>query len=422
MSKAAPLPENCLNCGAALQGRWCHQCGQKAKSSVRHFGSVLTDILDTVFEYDNRIWKTLFPLYFMPGRISRDYIEGRRVRYVLPFRLFFVLSVVAFLTLQFTALPQRMFGVDLISENSVFTNLDSEAAVLAERDRLLAEMQISLQQLADESGTGPELARRGIQTAIGVVEEASAARLEQLRVGGTPVEPETQALQDAVRGTTQEEIPFTGNWQPETPQIPSFTPPEVAVPERPETPQIVIDGGQVWHPQDNPMQVAWLPANVNLWLNQALERAMNNMRSVSDDPGQLIEAMLNLLPLVIFFMMPVFALLLKLFYLFSGRLYMEHFIVALHSHCFLFFALLISLLLNALSNIPAMPSFTADLLQRLYWVSLVWIPVYLLLMQRRVYDQGWILTILKYQVIGAFYLVMLFFALFAAAAISLIRL
>jgi hypothetical protein len=146
------------------------------------------------------------------------------------------------------------------------------------------------------------------------------------------------------------------------------------------------------------------------------------MRSVSDDPGQLVEAMLNLLPLVIFFMMPVFALLLKLFYLFSGRLYMEHFIVALHSHCFLFFALLISLLLNALSNIPAMPSFTADLLQRLYWVSLVWIPVYLLLMQRRVYDQGWILTILKYQVIGALYLVMLFLALFAAAAISLIRL
>lgn len=60
MAKAEyEAPSECLNCGTVLQGQWCHQCGQKAKAQVRHFGSVVTDILDTVFEYDNRIWRAV---------------------------------------------------------------------------------------------------------------------------------------------------------------------------------------------------------------------------------------------------------------------------------------------------------------------------------------------------------------------------
>lgn len=187
-------------------------------------------------------------------------------------------------------------------------------------------------------------------------------------------------------------------------------------------PEIVFAGGQVWHPETNPLVIDWLSPQINTAINNTIERGLLNLRGVSENPAQLIEAMLSLLPLVLFFMMPVFALLLKIFYLFSKRLYMEHFIVALHSHSFLFFAVLISLLLNALSTITSLPGWVSELLLRLYWISLIWIPIYLLLMQRRVYAQGWILTFIKYNVIGSLYVVLLFFALLAAAAISLIRL
>ncbi len=387
-------PTECLNCGTTLQGQWCHQCGQKSRSEVRHFSSVVTDILDTVFEYDNRIWRTLLPLYFNPGKISKEFMAGRRVRYVLPFRLFFVLSVVMFLTLQFSSAPQRLAGVNLVPEDARFERFESEAEVIAERDRVLAELQDNLQELESDTGSGAELARRGLITAMQVVEETSQARLAELRG-----EPDLAA-------------------PAEDPAAP-----EAGSPAEPAArPEIVIVGSQAWHPETNPVEIGWLPANLNAAINNAIERGLLNVQSVSEDPAALIEAMLNLLPLVLFFMMPVFALLLKFFYLFSRHLYMEHFIVALHSHSFLFFAVLISLSLNAMSGIESLPGGVAWTLSSLYSLSLIWIPLYLLLMQRRVYGQGWVFTTVKYSVIGTLYVMMLVFTLLAAALISLVML
>ncbi len=91
---------SCLNCGTPLQGPHCHACGQPVKGLVRPQKNIVHDFLDTVFEYDSRIWRTLVPLYLLPGKTTRDYLAGRRMRFVLTFRLFFVLTVVTFLVLQ----------------------------------------------------------------------------------------------------------------------------------------------------------------------------------------------------------------------------------------------------------------------------------------------------------------------------------
>lgn len=420
MSKSAPLPENCLNCGAALQGHWCHECGQKAKSNVRHFGSVLTDILDTVFEYDNRIWRTLIPLYLSPGKISTDFMAGRRVRYVLPFRLFFVLSVVMFLTLQFSAMPERITGLNLMAEDRRFDRLNSEDEVIAERNRLIFEMESGLQELAADSGAGGELARSGMRTAIRVVNEAADARIAALRTDEP--QPEQDRADPFDENLHGDEVSDTDSNSEHLFAVSANVPEHPQAPTSPQLPAIAFMGGQAWHPETNPLLISWLPAQVNVSINSGIERALINLPDVGENPARLIEAMLSLLPLVLFFMMPVFALLLKIFYLFSRRPYMEHIIVALHSHSFLFFAVLISLLLNALSGIAALPIWLSQTLGRVYWVSLIWIPVYLFLMQRRVYTQGWIFTFVKYNAIGILYAVMLFFALLAAAAISLINL
>lgn len=392
----------CLNCGTTLQGHWCHQCGQKNKAEVRHFASVVTDILDTVFEYDNRIWRTLWPLYISPGKISREFMAGRRVRYVLPFRLFFVLSVVMFLTLQFSSAPQRLVDIDLVSENGQFQRFESEAEVVAERDRQLESLQANLQELGQETRAGIGLTRSGLITAMRVIEEASASRLSELRAN-----TDTVSGADTIVSTQGSAAPAA---------LP--TPIQGSA----SAPRITIVGNQAWDPETNPVAIGWLPTRANAAVNNGIERGLLNFSSVSEDPASLIEAMLNLLPLVLFFTMPVFALLLKCFYLFSKRLYMEHFIVALHSHSFLFFALLISLSLMALSDIDALPDFFAGMFVNLYWLSLAWVPIYLLLMQRNVYAQGWILTFVKYSIIGILYLVMLMFALMAAATISLVML
>jgi len=134
----------------------------------------------------------------------------------------------------------------------------------------------------------------------------------------------------------------------------------------------------------------------------------------------LLASAFSLLPQTMFVLMPLFALLLTVFYIFKRRLYMEHLIVALHSHAFIFLSLLLLVALHALKAwlLPHAAWLTVPLglLSAAVWV---WIFVYLFLMQKRVYMQGWFFTTVKYCCIGICYTVLLSVALTFAFALSL---
>jgi len=106
--------------------------------------------------------------------------------------------------------------------------------------------------------------------------------------------------------------------------------------------------------------------------------------------------------------------------LFKRRLYMEHLIVALHSHAFIFAALLLMALLG-LAQIWLKDVATWAVTPLGWAVTLTawWIPLYLLLMQKRVYRQGWTMTVLKFGLIGTCYSIMIVLALAAAFVVSL---
>ena len=77
----------CANCDVTLEGPYCHACGQRA-----HLHSRLRDLfheaLEGIVHFDGRLWRTLPLLALNPGRLSREWREGRRVRYVQPLHLF----------------------------------------------------------------------------------------------------------------------------------------------------------------------------------------------------------------------------------------------------------------------------------------------------------------------------------------------
>ena len=127
------------------------------------------------------------------------------------------------------------------------------------------------------------------------------------------------------------------------------------------------------------------------------------------------------LPTALFLLVPVFALLLKVFYLFSRRLYLEHLVVALYSHVFLVLTILVQFLLVALDGAVAAHSVWAsrgiNLLEFALWC---WLPVYLLLMQKRIYGQGWLMTLVKYFVLGNLYFVLVAFAALYAVLAGLV--
>jgi len=89
--------EHCKNCGAALSGPFCSQCGQRAISPVVSLRQFIGDALDGLFSVDSRIWRTVLPLLFQPGSLTRDYLSGQRERYLPPFRTYLIMSLLFFM-------------------------------------------------------------------------------------------------------------------------------------------------------------------------------------------------------------------------------------------------------------------------------------------------------------------------------------
>lgn len=80
----------CANCGAALEGPFCHTCGQSADDHHRSLWHLAWEGVEGLTHLDGRLGQTLPALLFRPGKLARDHFEGRRQRHVPPFRLFLV--------------------------------------------------------------------------------------------------------------------------------------------------------------------------------------------------------------------------------------------------------------------------------------------------------------------------------------------
>ncbi len=89
----------CMNCGAILGGPFCHVCGQRDGDVRLPIWSMLAEILDDVFSADSRIIKSLIMLIVVPGGLTRSFMSGQRARYVMPMKLYLAVSVLFFLIL-----------------------------------------------------------------------------------------------------------------------------------------------------------------------------------------------------------------------------------------------------------------------------------------------------------------------------------
>lgn len=87
----------CRNCGAALTGRYCSACGQRdLDENERRFGHLVRDALAAAVNLDGRFWRSFGALLFRPGKLSRDYIDGRRAHWLAPFTIFILVNLIYF--------------------------------------------------------------------------------------------------------------------------------------------------------------------------------------------------------------------------------------------------------------------------------------------------------------------------------------
>ena len=87
----------CLNCGTELLGDYCYQCGQKNKDFQLSFFKLIKSFFDEITFFDNKIINTLKYLAYKPAYLTQSYLNGQRVRFVPPFRLYLFLSSVFFI-------------------------------------------------------------------------------------------------------------------------------------------------------------------------------------------------------------------------------------------------------------------------------------------------------------------------------------
>jgi hypothetical protein len=392
-SPATPTARVCENCGAQLLGEHCYSCGQPTKGLVRHFSSIIGDFFDSVLNFDTRTFRTLGPLLRRPGYLTNEYFHGHRVRYVSPVRLFFFLCIAAFFALQLS-IPE--FDLDGIDENSAILKAESVAEVEKVRDEALAGLREAREEIPDAPG-----ARVGMDVAIRAIENEATRRIRWIEKRDAAV----------ARG----EIPpeFGRGDEPDGEA-------DVAGDKPPPRGRIQFDG-KPWDAKANPIHLDWLPDRGNQWLNSLAERAQGNVERIQTNPRLLVDAFMDALPQTLFVLLPLFALLLKIAYLFKRRLYMEHLIVALHSHAFLCAAILVLVGLGVARDASVDIGWIHSTLGWAELLVAMWMPVYLLIMQKRVYRQGWFMTLLKFCVLGTCYLVLISFGASINLAVSLVR-
>jgi hypothetical protein len=323
--KARPPLTHCENCGAALTGPYCAQCGQPAIDYHRSFGSLLADAADAFFNFDARFFQSFGLLLFKPWRLTNEFVEGKRARHVHPLRVYLIASVIFFLVINF-----------LTRGTHLQTNQSAK------------ETNLSL---------GPS--------------------------SPTP-------------------IPLVAHTPPPGFSLGAFPLPSPGIAPSPRENELSLKfDGEESH------------SELGRWLEK---RAREKIGPTGDRGDLFLRAVIqNIAPMVLC-CIPLFALVLKILYVFKRRFYIEHLIFALHTHAFVFLSTVIIIGIGFFLAWQAPAPFT-PIVCTFLGIAVV---IQLLIAIRRVYRQNWLATIFKFALGSLIYLMLLGGAFGVTAMITLI--
>ena len=293
---------NCLNCGTEIDAtdNYCHNCGQNNRSSRISVKELFNDFLGDYFTFDSKLFRSIYPLLFKPGFLTNEYIEGKRIKYIPPLRMYIFISIIYFFVISFNA------------------------------DVYMPKPNIGTKK------TG------GVRTSITL---------------GDKNIPDSMFVES----------------------------------HRRKDPDILLD------------TLGWKKNKINqIFVTQFTNQYMK----LKDNPSGFAPQILKVASIMMFFIMPIFALLLKLFYIRKGYFYIDHLIFSFHFHSFLFLILMLLYL-----SIDFIPGISITL------ITLI-ILFYLYKSLRNVYKQGRWKTFFKMSALLSSGLIILFFSFLVTMLVS----
>lgn len=320
----------CMNCNALLTGKYCAECGQPSHTYSAPLWADIQDFFGNHFGFDTKFFRSVVPLLFRPGFLSREYSAGRRVRYINPLRLYIFSSILFFLV-AWSVTPSNFFHFNDTDSSKAPAKSQPAAVVLTPSEQR-------------EIRANPYLTEAQKQTILNNTARGQAAASHATKTSGSKTE--VTVAPSLTPNTTFTDTSDTGNM-------------------------------------------------VNMTI---FGRKIHMTKSELET--RMLHAMESYLPKLMFVFLPLVALLLKIFYLRSGRYYMEHLIFALHNHAFIFVTLLAMVLANLLGKHAAWAKTPAEYLNTLLgW----YIVIYVFLAMLFYYRQGFFKTLVKYLLIGCIY-------------------
>lgn len=352
----------CLNCTQPLDvtDRYCPYCSQLNSTKPLSLKDFFLEFLSSLVSYDSRLRYTVKDLLFKPGTITRNYINGQRLKYSNPFRFFLSVSIIYFLLHSiigfFNPKAGNPFNINM-NKNEITLN-DQKGKFYFETDDKEVEKAIEALQANPSTKKFAEILRK----------EDSIRRKK---------EKQKQHDIRIVQGDTINNHDYNARIAllKKRGSIPQFF-------EKFNLFQDFYKDTQIGSSSIALDSLGMEQTNTNVWLyskNRSIEK-------IEKDPVSFAEFLLNKTPFFLFFFAPLFALFFSLIYIRRPYSYMEHLVFIFHIFSFIFLVLLLTAIPNILLDTDIFVGILFGILGPFYFYKAL----------RNFYKQSRLKTIIKF--------------------------
>ena len=390
----------CLNCGHPLDisDKYCPNCSQANSTKKLTLKDFFDEFFSGLINYDSKLLKTLSALLLRPGRISKDYVNGKRVSYTNPFRFLLSLAFLYFLMFtyngHFDDWDQAAKDFDGTIYNGSPFKFNTESGGIEVDSTIYKKQSESTQMTLDSlKKINPNISV-GLQhlDSIKNGDPKLSAKLDNLDSLGVFIKDieQTQRKKDSFMNADPSGYFKTLEKKS---GIDAFS-------KKTEFFGLYIKKDTLY----NFEQAKTLYNIEGTTTNKMAFNLSNSVWKVVSEPGTWVNETISKLPFVIFFFMPVFTIFIWLVYIRKNYTYTDHLIFSFHNQSLLFILLILSLTLDTIFDINSSGIF------------LLIFAFYLYKAMRKFYGQGRFKTIVKYIFLNTVFMILAFFTIIVTFA------